>query len=271
MPGWKRGLRSIALGLGISFVLLTGFVMLFEDRFIYFPTPGDVGPSPGEDVELTAADGVRLHAWWLPNPKARATLIYLHGNAGHIGDRRDIVEDLRSLPADVLALDYRGYGKSQGTPSEAGLYADARAAYDWLIAKGVAPKRIVLYGKSLGGAVAADLASKVEVGALILQSTFTSTPDMAGQVMPFFPARLLMRTKYDTLSKMKAIACPKLIVHGRRDEMIPFEMAERNFAAAAEPKESAWFDEGGHNTLIDRNGPAWREALRRFVDRVAPK
>ena len=263
-------LRSVLIGVGASAVLLTGFVMFFEDKFIYFPGKDDPGVSPGEEVELRAADGVRLHAWWVPNPKAKTTLLYLHGNAGHIGDRRDVIRQLGSLPADVLALDYRGYGRSEGTPSESGLCADARAAYDWLIAKGIPASRIVVFGKSLGGAVAADLASKVEVGALILQSTFTSAPDMAGRVMPLFPARLLMRSRYDTLSKVASIACPKLIVHSRRDEMIPFEMAERLLTAAKEPKESAWFEKGGHNGLIDGNETAWLDALRRFAIRGSP-
>lgn len=267
---WKRGLRAVLIGVVASAVLLTGFVMFFEDRFIYFPGKDDPGPSPGEEVELRAADGVRLHAWWVPHPKAKTTLLYLHGNAGHIGDRRDVIRQLGTLPADVLALDYRGYGKSEGTPSESGLYADARAAYDWLIAKGISASRIVVFGKSLGGAVAADLASKVDVGGLVLQSTFTSAVDMAGRMMPYFPARLLMRSRFDSLAKIPAVACPKLIVHGRRDEMIPFEMAERLLAAAAEPKQSAWFDDGGHNGLIDSNGGAWLDALRRFAIRDSP-
>jgi hypothetical protein len=268
-PSAKRLLRSVALGLGLSFLFLAAYVVIYEDSFIYFPTQGDVGPSPGEDVELSAADGVRLHAWWIPAPGSKTTILYLHGNGGHIGDRRDFIGRLRRMPADVLALDYRGYGKSGGKPSEPGLYQDARAAYDWLRAKGIPAARIVALGKSLGGAPAAELATQAELGGLVLQSTFTSTPDMSRRVMPFFPARLLMRTRYDTLSKVGRIGCPKLILHGRADDMIPFDMGERIFAAAAEPKESHWFERGDHNDMVDVNGPEYEAVLRRFLEKVA--
>jgi fermentation-respiration switch protein FrsA (DUF1100 family) len=167
----------------------------------------------------------------------------------------------------VFALDYRGYGRSEGSPNEEGVYRDARAAYAWLAAR-TPPEKIVVLGKSLGGGPACEIASTSPVGGLIVQSAFTSAKDMSRRVMPFFPARWFMRTSYDNLSKVRAIACPKLFVHGRPDEIVPFDMAERLFEAAAEPKEKAWFDRGDHNGLIDANGSAYFDTLRRFLRKI---
>jgi fermentation-respiration switch protein FrsA (DUF1100 family) len=265
-PVWKRVLRSAALAVGLVFLLGGAFVMFFEEKLIYFPAREELGRGPGEDVFLTTSDGVRIHGWHVTNPDATKTILYFHGNAGHIGDRRGYIEDLRRLPANVFALDYRGYGRSEGKPSEDGLYRDARAAYDWLVQR-TPPEKIVVLGKSLGGGPACELASTVPVGGLIAQSAFTSAKDMSRIVMKLFPARWFMRTRYDNLAKVPSIRCPKLFIHGRQDEMIPFRMGEALFAAAAEPKENAWFDRGDHNWLIDANGKAYFDVLRRFLEK----
>jgi fermentation-respiration switch protein FrsA (DUF1100 family) len=219
-------------------------------------------------LALTASDGVRLHAWWVPHPEAKVALLYFHGNAGNIGHRRSFIEDLRDLPASVLALDYRGYGESEGAPSEEGLYRDARAAYDWVAAR-FPPARIVAFGKSLGGGPACELATQVPLGGLILQSAFTSLADMSRIVLPFFPARWFLRQRYDNLAKIGRVACPKLFIHARKDEIVPFSMGERLFAAAPEPRRFAPFERGDHNGLIDTNGPAYFDALRAFLAEVA--
>jgi len=246
-PLWKRLLRTaLCTVLGcIVFGVLA--LMIFEEKFIYFPTKGDVGTSPGEDVWLTTPDGVKLHAWYFPHPEAKATLLHLHGNAGNLSDRRDLVRDLQSLGVSVMAVDYRGYGRSDGTPGESGFYLDARAAYDWLLSK-TSADRIVVHGESLGGGPACELASTVPCGGLILQSTFTRAPDMASRVLPFFPG-FLVRTKFDNLAKVPKITCRKLFLHSQADEMIPFEMGEKLFAAAADPKENTWFTGCGHNEM----------------------
>lgn len=264
---WKRVLRSAALAAGLLVVLGAGFVLFFEDSFIYFPEKGDVGSSPGEDVSLTAEDGVAIHGWYLTHPDAKAAILFLHGNAGNLADRRGFVMRLRDLPADVLAIDYRGYGRSGGKPGEAGLYRDARAAWDWLSRK-TPPERIVVLGKSLGGGPACELAATAPVGGLVCESAFTRAPDMASRVMPLFPARYFMRTKFDNLAKVAKATCPKLFVHSRADEIIPFEMGERLFEAAAEPKERAWFDRAGHNGMTDVHGREYFAALKAFVDRI---
>ncbi len=259
-----RIVRSVGTGLGLSFLLGVAFVMIFEDRLIYFPAKEELGRAPGEDVFLTTSDGVRIHGWYLVHPDAKVSLLFFHGNAGHLGDRRGYLDDLRKLPANVLAIDYRGYGRSEGTPNEAGLYQDANAAYEWLSAR-TPPERIVVLGKSLGAGPGCEIASTRNVGGLIVQSAFTNAPDMSRLVMPYFPARWFLRTKYDNLAKVRRIGCPKLFIHARSDEIVPFSMAERLFEAAAEPKQNAWFERGGHNGLMDANEPAYFDILRRFL------
>ena len=266
---WKRALRSLGLAIGISIVMFLGFILFFENSFIYFPTRGNVGPSPGEDVFLTTSDGVKIHAWYVTHPDARLSILWFHGNAGNLENRRPMLGKLRELPANVLAVDYRGFGRSEGSPDEPGLYLDARAAYDWL-AERTAPSNIVVFGESLGGGPACELASQVPCGGLIIQSAFTMAPDMAYRVMPFFPARYFMRTKFDNAAKVADIKVPKLFIHGRDDEIIPFELGERLFAAAAEPKECAWFERGGHNYLASDNSEAYTARLRSFLSRIAP-
>jgi hypothetical protein len=232
-------------------IVLTAYVVFFENSLVYFPQKSGVGPSPGEDVFLTTSDGVRVHAWFVATPEAKATLLWFHGNAGNLEHRRDMLEGLRRLPAQVLALDYRGFGKSDGKPDEHGIYRDGRAAYDWLVqTRRVPPERIVLLGESLGGAVASELATQVPVGAVILQSTFTNAADMSRLVLPGFPARWIIRHRFDNVAKVAMIRVPKLFLHARDDEVIPFAMGPRLYEAAAAPKEFHWFEGGGHNGIF---------------------
>jgi fermentation-respiration switch protein FrsA (DUF1100 family) len=252
MPkGIRRMLISpIATVAGAFFLAVIG-LLFFENSLIFFPTKGDVGKSPGEDVFLTTSDGVRIHGWYVTNPLATRTLLWFHGNAGNLENRRDWLEGLRRLPANVLIIDYRGYGKSDGQPNEAGVYRDARAAYDWLLReKHMPPEHLVIFGESLGGAVAAELATQVKCGGLVLQSTFTNAADMSRLVVPMIPMRWFIRSKFDTLAKVAASSVPKLILHARDDEVIPFAMGERLCAAARPPKECHWFDRGGHNAIF---------------------
>jgi fermentation-respiration switch protein FrsA (DUF1100 family) len=246
-PLWKRLLRTSLTTVAVTYLLVLVLAMIFEDKLIYFPTREGVGPSPGEEVWLTASDGVKIHGWYLPHPKAKATILHLHGNAGNLEDRRDLVRHLQELGVNVMAIDFRGYGKSGGKPREAGLYADSRAAYDWLLAKTTAD-RIVLHGESLGAGPACELAATLPCGGLIVQSAFTCARDMAPRVLPIVP-KWIVRTRFDNLEKVARTPCRKLFIHSRQDEMIPFDMAERLFAAAAEPKECEWFQGAGHNDL----------------------
>jgi hypothetical protein len=266
------------------------YVLVFESKFIYFPSKYPQGDwrarepravegrvtARVEDVWLTAADGVRLHAWHASPVVGRGgalvpvgtdrTLLYLHGNAGNVSHRREIIERFASLPANVLALDYRGYGRSEGAPSENGLYRDARAALDCLTkSRGVPASRVVVYGESLGGAVAVDLAAQVQPCALVVQSSFTSIADMAAEVMPFVP-RFLVRTKMDSLEKIARVSCPVLVVHSPADEVVPYKLGRRLFDAAPGPKRFHEIKNAPHNLTHEVGGAAFINALREFVD-----
>jgi uncharacterized protein len=283
--GWRVARCALLLGAGVLV-----YVVAFESKFIYFPAKypeGDwetrepraaegVWAARVEDVWLQSADGVRIHGWHFAPVVGRGgkleafetdrAVLFLHGNAGNVSHRRTQMEQLTRLPARVLVIDYRGYGRSEGTPSEAGLYADATAAWDYLTReRGLRPERVVIFGESLGGAVAVDLAARVGPCALVLQSTFTSVADMAAEVMPFVP-RFLIRTKMDSLSKIGRVRAPKLFVHSPADEIVPYRLGRRLFDAAPEPKQFHEIEDAPHNLTHDIGGAAYLDALRRFID-----
>ncbi len=216
------------------------YVRYLEKKTIFYPDKNiEMIPT---DYHLEYADvhflsgGNKLHGWWIPKDGATHTIIYLHGNAGNISGRLEKVSILNALGVNVFIFDYRGYGLSEGSPSEEGLYEDADAAYDYLIQeRKLDPNSIVIYGASLGGAPAVDLASKVDCGALILNSTFTSGVDMGKHIYPFIPS-FLVNIKLDSVSKIKNITVPKLFIHSVDDKVVPFVLGEKLFNAAAEPK-----------------------------------
>jgi hypothetical protein len=283
--GWRLARIALLLVAGVS-----AYVVMFESRFIYFPSKYPEGDwriaepraeegrvaSRCEDVWLTAEDGVRLHAWFCtpragrggapePVPTDRAVLFF-HGNAGNVSHRRAQIESLVALPAAVLIIDYRGYGRSEGSPTEQGLYRDARAAWEYLTtARGFGPARVVVFGESLGGAVAVDLASKVRPCALILQSTFTSIADMAAEVMPFVP-RFIIRTKMDSLEKMARVESPVLVVHSPADEIVPYKFGRKLYEAARGTKQFHEIKNAPHNLTHDIGGAAYYDAVRDFID-----
>jgi len=218
------------------------------------------------DVDLRAADGAKLHAWWVARPEARVVTLFLHGNAGNLTHRAYRMAEWTAAGSAVLMVDYRGYGKSEGRPSEKGLYADAEAAYDWLVAAGWAPERIVVHGESLGTAVAVELASRRQCAGLVLEAPFTSGSDMAGRVLPVL-GPLVFRA-FDSKSRIGAVRAPILVIHGDRDGVVPFEQGEALFRAASEPK---WFwrvEGAGHNNLVETAGSRYRERLREFYGRL---
>ncbi|MDH3589069.1 MAG: alpha/beta fold hydrolase [Gammaproteobacteria bacterium] len=267
-------MRTIVLLLGLGGLLYAGlalYIWLFQSRFIYFPneptrqlqaTPLDTGLD-FVDVRFDASDGVSLHGWFVPGGNG-PVILFFHGNAGNISHRLDSIRLFNRLGADVFIIDYRGYGRSDGTADEDGTYRDARAAWDYLTTeRGIDRSRIVVFGRSLGGAVAAWLATDVSPRALILESTFSSVRDMARAAFPFLPTSLA-RIRYDTESRMASIACPILLMHSRDDEIIPYQMGEKLYAAAAGNAILKTL-QGGHNDAHLRTGDHYVETLRNFL------
>ena len=248
-------------------------VLFFEEKLIYFPhremevTPADLA-LPFVDCWLTTEDGARLHGWFFPLEGARVTVLVCHGNAGNISHRLDRVLLMRSkLQTEVMLFDYRGYGRSEGRPGEQETYRDARAAYRFLTdRRQVAPQQLVLFGESLGAAVAVQLASEVPAKALVLESAFTSIPDMARAIYPFLPVRSLLRTRYDNLAKIAEIGVPLLVLHGNRDEVVPFEQGEKLFEAAPEPKRFYAIPGAGHNDTFFVGGDAYWRVWKEFLE-----
>jgi len=215
----------------------------FEHHQVYHPSrimyaSGAQLGRPFEDVYLKAEDGTRLNGWFFPCGTTAGTraVLFCHGNGGNICHRLNMAEALLSTGVAVFLLDYRGYGRSEGHPSEPGTYQDGAAAYHWLLQKGFSPRDVLVYGESLGGGVAAELASRFPVGGLILQSTFTCIADIGSDLFPWLPVRWLANIKYDTLSKLPRIKCPVLVMHSRGDRLIRFPHGQKNFAAANSPK-----------------------------------
>ena len=268
---------SFLISVLVAYLAVLLLLRLFEKQFIFFPSfpgrlSGDWKPSglPVEDVWLHASDGVTLHAWWIPAPGAEFTFIAFHGNAGNITHRADVYGFLRELPANVLAVEYRGYGRSEGSPDEQGLYRDAEAAYDYLTReRGIPPRRIIPYGQSLGSAVAADLASKREVGGLVLEAPFASGKAVARRVYPFLPGLgYLMSTKFETGEKLVRVRAPVLVVHCTDDPVLAFALGEEVFRTAREPKEFFRVEGSCHEEASLVAPDAYRAKLREFLARL---
>jgi fermentation-respiration switch protein FrsA (DUF1100 family) len=251
------------------------FVVLrrLVSRFLFHPVGHArdwLPPPPGlhvEDLDLASADGTRLHAWWATpsgwQPEHGA-LLYCHGNAGNLSHRGEGIRRWLDLfGMGVLIFDYPGYGKSGGRPTEAGCYAAADAAYDWLLAAGVPGDKVLLYGGSLGGAVAIDLASRRPHRALVLVAVFSSLEDMARKLFPWLPTRWLVRDQWDNLAKIRLCTHGVFIAHGTADRVVPYEQGERLYAAAPEPRQFFPMSGYDHNHTP---GPEFYQALRSFMD-----
>jgi len=260
------------------YALVVAVMFLMQSRLVYFPEMArEIAATPRayglafEDATIVTDDGERLAAWWVPAPApaARGVVLMFHGNAGNISHRLDYLTMFNGLGYSTLIVDYRGYGRSTGTPSEAGTYRDAEAAWRWLtVERGVAPADVVIVGESLGGAVAAWLAARVAPRAVVLASTFTSLPDLGAQIYPFLPVRLVSRFSYDTLAAVRKIRAPLLVAHSRADDIIPYRHGQALYAAAREPK--AFIElAGGHNDGFLFERPEWVAALAAFLERAA--
>jgi fermentation-respiration switch protein FrsA (DUF1100 family) len=255
----------------IAYVAVVVLLMLFENQMVYYPAPypaGDWQPAGlnFEDARFTADDGTALHGWYIPHTNPRAVALFLHGNAGNIAGRAEFLRRVHDLRVSVLALDYRGYGRSEGSPSESGVIADARAARAWLAEKaGVPLGEIVLWGESLGCGVAVELAAADQPRAMILENAFTSLPDVAAHHYSWVPVRLLMRNRLQAIDKIGKFRGPLLQAHGDGDTIIPFELGQRLYEAANDPKEFITIPGGDHND--PRSSRFW-QAVDRFLDRI---
>ncbi|MGH8762277.1 MAG: alpha/beta hydrolase [Nitrosospira sp.] len=249
-------------------------LMIFfsQSSLIYYPetgrnlvsTPDYVGLGY-ESVEITTTDGETLHGWFVPAPAANGTVLFFHGNAGNISHRMEYLLMFHRLGYNTFIFDYRGYGQSSGSPSEAGTYLDAQAAWRYLTdAKSIPPARIVLFGESLGGAVAAWLAMSEQPGILVLASVFTSVPDMAAKIYPFLPVRFLSRFDYNTIEYLQSVACPVFVAHSPQDEIVPFAHGRALYEAAPGPKQFLEL-QGGHNSGFIFMQEDWIKALGEFI------
>jgi fermentation-respiration switch protein FrsA (DUF1100 family) len=255
----------------IVLVVLAFFLVVkyIERNTVFLPTrlvtttPKDVGLAY-EDVYFKTEDGLRLNGWLVLAPGAKRNLLYCHGNAHNLSDRVGKIKSFNELGFNVFIFDYRGYGVSEGEPTEPGIYKDAAAAYQWLSSRpDIGQLPIVIYGASLGGAVAIDLASKHAPAALVLDSTFAAAKDLAAYYYPFVPS-FLVSVDFDSVHKVKLIKAPKLFIHSRTDQMVPFSQAEKLFMAAPAPKELLVV-EGSHNDEFFQSEGKIRDGLMKFL------
>ncbi|MCK5178391.1 MAG: alpha/beta hydrolase [Candidatus Omnitrophica bacterium] len=260
---------KIILHLIVIVVLFVVYVRYLESRSVFYParpffaTPAELG-LPFEDVYIQTEDNVKIHGWLIKAPTAKSAVIFFHGNAGNIGDRLGKIDLFNKMGLNILIIDYRGYGKSKGSPTEEGVYKDAVAAYDYLLKRDdMKGQKIIGYGASLGGAIAVDLASKRALTCLIVDSTFSSAADMAKRIYPFVPS-FLIRTKLDSETKIKGIDIPKLFIHSVDDQMIPIALGRKLYDAASGAKEFIEI-RGDHNDGHIYDEDKVREGIKRFL------
>ncbi|HYJ81008.1 MAG TPA: alpha/beta hydrolase [Longimicrobiaceae bacterium] len=268
MTDWGEWGGVVLRGLRVALLAYAAFALLAwlaADRLMFQPQRAGYGDSPG--LVRIPVDGDTLAAVWLPNPEARYAVLFSHGNAEDIGDDLPFLAAMRDAGFSVFAYDYRGYGLSTGRPSERRSYRDGAAAYRHLTGVlGVPPQRVIVHGRSLGGGVAAALASREPVAGLVLESTFTSVFGVSPGV------RLFPFDRFRSQARLARVQAPVLVIHGTRDDIVPFRHGERLFRAAREPRHRLWVEGAGHNDLSSVAGASYWTALRGFaaaIDRAA--
>lgn len=275
-PGTLFGRRivNLLLTLLIGYLIALIALRLFEPKLVFFPNypgrlEGDWHPRelPVEDVWLTATDGTKLHAWWIPNKNPKFTFLAFHGNASNIANRASVYEFLRSTPANILALEYRGYGHSEGKPSESGIYLDAEAAHQYLVdVQRIDPKSIISFGQSLGTAIAANVASRRPVGAVVLEAPFPSASALARKLFWFLPGiQYFVHGQFNTAARLQQARVPLLVVHCTQDPVIPFEFGQAVFDRAPEPKLFLKIENLCHEEASIVSPKQYREALDKFL------
>ncbi len=273
----NNGKDITTFGLRFLVVVLI-FVVIFiipplvcQSDYIYFPEslylvdPSFLGLE-FEEIVFETEDRIKLFGWYMPSQSTDSILLYCHGNAGNISHRLDTIKIFYDLGISVFIFDYRGYGKSEGQPTEHGTYEDAIAAWNYLTeTRLVDPARVIIFGRSLGGSIAAWLAQDKLPAGLILESTFTSLADIAAKLYPYLPVRMLLLYSYNTFEYLSQVQCPVLIIHSRDDEIIPYEHAESLFDVTNEPKQFLEII-GSHNEGFITSGERYREGIESFID-----
>jgi fermentation-respiration switch protein FrsA (DUF1100 family) len=259
------------IALILFFLLVSVSLYYRQDSMLFFPekvirqTPKSIGLEY-EEVSLTTKDGVVISGWYIPAGDEKGVVLFCHGNAGNVSDRLDSIKIFHDLRQSVLIFDYRGYGRSGGTISEKGTYLDAEAAWDYLTeVRHKSAGEITIFGRSLGGAIAAETALRKRPVCLVLESTFMSVPAIARKYYPWLPVGLIAKYRYATLDKIGLIRCPKLIIHSKEDEIIPFEHGRKIYEKAVPPKEFLEI-KGGHNEGFMLSGDAYKEGLGSFLN-----
>jgi uncharacterized protein len=272
----RLDLEYFMSSLWLKFLLLLSMLCgscRIEDRFIFHPErainrdPSQIGLA-FEDVFLTTQDGLQLHGWFIPHQESRATLVWFHGNAGNISDRLLNIKLLHdNIKADIFIFDYRGYGRSEGNISEEGTYLDGEAAIQYLLGRrNTGARQLVLFGRSLGAAVAAEMAIRFNSSGLILESPFVSIREMASAIFPALPIGFLLRTRYDVIEKVRNLKVPLLVLHGDRDEVVPFAQGKKVFDVAPQPKTFHRIVGASHNNTFIVGGEKYFRALREFIE-----
>lgn len=266
----KESITNFVILIVIGLLLLNVWMHFRQPQMIFHPvrelyqTPADWGLGY-EEVTFNTADNVQLHGWYIPQQQSQQVLLFFHGNAGNISHRRDSIALFHRLGLSVFIIDYRGYGKSQGKPDEPGLYQDAAAAWRYLTEeRGIAGERIVIFGRSLGGAVAARLASVVQARGLILESTFSSARDFAAAAFPVLSRLVSTRYDFNTAQSLSEVNYPVLVLHSPDDEIMPFRLGEKVFMAAQEPKRFVRM-QGSHNNGFLQSQPEYAQALESWL------
>ena len=266
-------LLSIAVVLFIAYWGLGLILYFMQPAFLYRPvrevtyTPDELGLD-FENVVFACDDGCQLNGWYVPAKNSELTVLFCHGNGGNMMHRLDSINILYSLGLNCFIFDYRGYGNSQGKPSEEGTYQDVTAAYKWLTEKKkVSPTDVIIFGRSLGASIAAQLASKVEAGSLIIESSFTSYADIGKKFYPYMPVRWFARFSYKTIDYVKDVHYPVMVIHSRNDEVVPFEFGLELYEAANEPKEFVEIF-GSHNDGFLVSGESYEKAWMKWIEFV---
>lgn len=263
-------LINLIIGLASIYIILCLLMFIFQRNFIYFPdrtvffTPNHINLLYDE-IYYKTSDNLTINGWFIPADSAKNVVLFCHGNAGNISHRLESIQIFNRLNLNVFIFDYRGFGKSEGSVDEEGTYLDALGAWDFLLReKGFNPNQIIIFGRSLGSGVASWLAREKQSRGLILESSFTSLPELGVKIYPYLPVRLLSRYTYPTLENLKAITCPKLIIHSKGDEIIPFSLGKTNYEQASLPKMFLEIH-GSHNDGFFVTGSKYIEGINRFI------